>query len=270
MNNLHRELAPISDAAWDSIDTEARRTFSLHVAGRRIADVSGPGGLTLAAVGTGRLGDLEPPADGVTARMRQSQPLIELRVPFTVARQEIDAVERGASDSDWSAVKEAAKRIAFAEDRAVFQGYAAGNIAGIGPSSTNAPLGLPAAVRDYPDTVSQALTALRLAGVDGPYSLLLGAEAYTAVYETSDHGYPIAEHLGRLLDGEIIWAPAIDGAFLMSARGGDYDLRLGQDLSIGYQSHDAASVELYFVESLTFLNYTAEAAVVLTPAAAVR
>jgi hypothetical protein len=91
-------------------------------------------------------------------------------------------------------------------------------------------------VGDYPDAISQALTALRLAGVGGPYNLVLSADAYTAVNETSVYGYPVHEHIARLLDGQIIWAPAIEGAFLLSGRGGDFELRIGQDLSIGYLS----------------------------------
>jgi uncharacterized linocin/CFP29 family protein len=100
--------------------------------------------------------------------------------------------------------------------------------------------------------------------VDGPYTLALSADAYTQVSETSDYGYPIHQHIARLLDGEISWAPAIDGAFLLSTRGGDFELRIGQDLSIGYLSHDATSIQRYFQESLTFLVYTSEAAVALT------
>jgi uncharacterized linocin/CFP29 family protein len=125
-------------------------------------------------------------------------------------------------------------------------------------------MSLPSDVREYPTAVSQALTALRLAGVDGPYSLLLSAQEYTEVAETTDHGYPIREHIARVLgSGEIIWAPAIEGALLVSTRGGDYELHLGQDLSIGYQSHDAGSVQLYLQESLTALVQTTEASVVL-------
>jgi uncharacterized linocin/CFP29 family protein len=97
--------------------------------------------------------------------------------------------------------------------------------------------------------------------VDGPYSVLLSADVYTKVSETTEHGYPIREHLNRLVDGDIIWAPAIDGALLLSCRGGDFELRLGQDLSIGYLSHDADTVRLYFAESLTFSVYTTEASV---------
>lgn len=106
---------------------------------------------------------------------------------------------------------------------------------------------------------------LRPVGVDGPYSLLLSAGLYTAVAETTDHGHPIREHLGRPLhDGEAIWVPALDGALLISTRGGDYELHLGQDLSIGYLSHDAGHIQLYLQESMAFPPYTAESSVPLT------
>ncbi|MFF3752333.1 family 1 encapsulin nanocompartment shell protein [Streptomyces sp. NPDC002018] len=264
MKNLHRDLAPISDAAWADLEEEARRTFVRHVAARRIVDVPEPAGLVTAATGTGHLDAVDPPADGVLAHTRVSQPLVELRVPFTVDRRQVDDVERGAKDADWQPVKDAARKIAFAEDRAVFEGYRAAGIAGIRQSTSNPELTLPAEVRDYPDAISQAVSTLRLAGVGGPYTLALSADAYTAVNETSDHGYPIHKHIDRVLDGEIIWAPAIDGAFLLSSRGGDFELRLGQDVSIGYLSHDDTSVRLYFQETLTFLMYTSEAAVALT------
>ena len=262
MNNLHRELAPISDAAWIDLEAEARRTFKRHIAGRCVVDVIGPSGESLAAVGTGHLTPVDAPADGLLARARLVQPLVELRVTFAVDRQAVDDVERGAKDADWQPVKDAAKQIAFAEDRAIFEGFAAGAIAGVRTSISNSAVPLPPEVRDYPIAVVQALGALRLAGVDGPYALLLSAADYTAVTETSDHGYPILEHLARVVD-EIIWAPAIDGALLLSTRGGDYELHLGQDLSIGYLSHDASSVQLYLQESLTFMVQTSEAGVAL-------
>jgi uncharacterized linocin/CFP29 family protein len=144
MNNLHRELAPISDAAWADIETEARRTFEQNVAARRVVDLAGPDGLGLASVNTGHLGDVDAPADGVIAKLRTSQPLVQLRVPFTVSRQDVDDVERGAQDPDWQPVKDAAKKIAFAEDRAILEGYAAAGITGIRESSSNPALTLTA------------------------------------------------------------------------------------------------------------------------------
>ena len=96
--------------------------------------------------------------------------------------------------------------------------------------------------------------------------MVLSADAYTAVSETSDHGYPILEHIRRLASDDIIWAPAIAGAFVLTGRGGDFAFHLGQDVSIGYSSHTDAAVRLYLQETFTFLVLTTEAAVALSPA----
>src|SRR5262250_2132045 len=212
MDNLHRELAPVSEAAWAQIEEEAARTFKRHLAGRRVVDVHGPAGYELSAVGTGRVRDIDAPAAGVLARQRLAASLVELRAAFTLDREEIDDVERGAQDSNWQPVKDAARQIAFAEDRAIFDGYPAAGINGIRPGSSNPPVSLPEDVREYPAAVARALGQLRESGVDGPYCVLLSADAYVAVSETSDHGYPVLEHIRRLVSGEIIWAPAISGA----------------------------------------------------------
>jgi uncharacterized linocin/CFP29 family protein len=125
---------------------------------------------------------------------------------------------------------------------------------------------LPSDLREYPDAISQALSQLRLVGVNGPYSVLLGADAYTALAETNDNGYPVLEHVKKLVKDEIIWTPAIAGAFVLTTRGGDFDLHIGQDISIGYLSHTDSVVRLYLQETLTFLLLTSEAAVVLAAA----
>ena len=265
MNNLHRELAPISDKAWAQIEEEASRTLKRHLAARRVVDVPDPKGLELSAVGTGHLHQIEAPGDGIQAAQRDTKAIVELRVPFELTRQAIDDVERGATDSDWSPVKEAARKIAFAEDRAVFNGYAAAGIQGIREGSSNPGVVLPANVKGYPGAVAQAVSHLRLAGVNGPYALVLGAEAYTAASGGSDEGYPVFHHLERVVDGGIIWAPAIAGGCVLTTRSGDFELDIGQDISIGYQSHSSTVVELYFLETFTFRLLTTEAAVVLAP-----
>jgi len=261
MNNLHRELAPISDAAWAQIEEETARTIKRYLAGRRVADVHGPAGPALSAVGTGHQRSIEAPGDGVTAQHREVKPLVELRVPFELNRQMIDDVERGANDSDWQPAKDAARKLAFAEDRAIFEGYAAAGIVGVRQGTSNPQESLPVDVRKYPQAFAQALSQLRSVGVNGPYSILLSAVAYTELAETSDYGYPVLEHVKRLFEGEIIWTPAIDGAFVLTTRGGDLDLHLGQDASIGYWSHTETQVRLYLQETFTFLYLTSESAV---------
>ena len=266
MNNLHRELAPISDAAWAQIEEETSRTLKRYLAGRRVADVSGPAGTAVSAVGTGHLHTIAAAGEGVISRQREVKALAELRVPFDLERQMIDDVERGANDSDWQPAKDAARKIAFAEDGAIFEGYDAAGITGIRQGTSNPVMTLPADVRDFPDAIAGALSQLRLAGVNGPYSVLFGAGAFTSLAEASDNGYPILQHIRRLVETDLIWAPAIEGAVVLTTRGGDFDLHVGQDLSIGYLSHTDAAVRLYLQETFTFLLLTTEASVSLVPA----
>jgi uncharacterized linocin/CFP29 family protein len=265
VNNLYRELAPISDAAWAQIEDEASRTFKRYLAGRRVVDVHGPAGSALSAVGTGHLATIAAPGDGITAHQREAKALVELRVPFELDRRMIDDVERGANDSDWQPAKDAARKLAFAEDRAIFEGYAAAGIVGVRQGTSNPPKSLPADVRQYPEAIAQALSQLRLVGVNGPYSILLSAGAYTELAETRDYGHPVLEHVQHLVEGKIIWAPAIDGAFVLTTRGGDLALHIGQDTSIGYLSHTGTHVRLYLQETFTFLYLTAESAVAFAP-----
>ncbi len=271
MTNLHRALAPVTEAAWAQIEDETRRTFTRHVAARRVVDVDGPAGPSLSGIGTGHVREVVGAPVGVRLRVREVRPVVELRVPFRVSRQAVDDVGRGSQDSDWGPVKEAAQTMAFAEDRAIFDGLAAADIRGIRPSSSHDVISIPPDARGIPDAVAQAVSVLRLAGVGGPYRLLLSAPVYTAVAETTDQGHPVLRHVRRLLGesdetergGEVVWAPAIEGGLLVSTRGDDYQLCLGEDLSIGYLSHDEQAVELYLEESFTFLAFTAEASVPL-------
>jgi len=264
MNNLHRELAPISDAAWAQIEEETTRTLKRYLAGRRVVDVPSPGGIVFPGVGTGHLRPISAPAEGMIARRREVKPLVELRVPFELSRQMIDDVERGSHDSDWQPAKDAAKKLAFAEDQAIFNGYHEADIQGIRESASNPIEALPTDVRNYPDAIARALSRLRLVGVNGPYSVLLGAAEYTALAETRDQGHPVLEHVQRIMDGNLVWAPAIEGAFVVTTRGGDFQLNIGQDASIGYQSHTDSVVQLYLQETFVFRVLTTEAAVTLS------
>ncbi|HVO57820.1 MAG TPA: family 1 encapsulin nanocompartment shell protein, partial [Dongiaceae bacterium] len=146
MNNLHRELAPISAAAWTQIEEETARTLKRYFAGRRVVDVITGGGETLAGIGSGHLLPVTPPAQGIISNLREVKPLVELRVPFELSRQAIDDVERGSEDSDWQPAKDAAKTLAFAEDRAIFDGYPAAAIQGIRQATSNPIQALPADV----------------------------------------------------------------------------------------------------------------------------
>jgi uncharacterized linocin/CFP29 family protein len=267
MNHLLREHAPITDAGWRRIDDEARERLAPALAARKLVDFNGPNGWQHSATNLGRTTPIDDaPADGVSARLRRVLPLVELRAPFTVARTELEDADRGAPDADLSALDEAALHLAAAENRAVFHGWEAAAITGIANASTHDPIALGEDCERYPRHVAKAVEALLGAGIDGPYGVALGPDAHARVLETSEHGgYPLLDHLRKILGGPLVWAPGVDGAVVVSMRGGDFLFNSGDDISIGYDHHDADAVHLYLQESFSFLVATPEAAVRLSP-----
>lgn len=264
MNNLHRELAPISADAWREIDKEAARTLRLKLAGRKLVDFDGPHGPAFGAVNTGRLHPIEKgPANGVVAARRDVLPLVELRADFSLSRAELDAVERGSEDPDLDAVKDAATRIAQAEDAAIFHGYQAAGLRGMSERTPHKPIAIPKSYDEYPKIVAEAIRILRTAGVEGPYALALGNRCFENLSQATDDGYPVLKIVKNLVEGPVVWAPAVNGAVVLSTRGGDFELTVGRDLSVGYASHDTASVHLYLTETIAFRALTPEAAVTL-------
>ena len=266
MNNLTRELAPISSAAWEAIDAEARRVLRLTLAGRKLVDFKGPLGAEAAAVNLGRVTRLKSgPVAEVDAGRREALPLIVLRTYFDLSRDELDAVERGAEDPDLDPLIDAATRIAHAEDTAIFHSYEAGGIRGIEHASAHPALPISDDYQEYPRSIAEATRLLREAGVDGPYAIALGPRCYTNLTQaTGDGGYPVLNVVRKLVDGPLVWAPAVNGAVVLSTRGSDFELTVGRDVSIGYHSHTDAAVRLYLLESMTFRVLTPEAAVALT------
>ncbi len=264
MSHLHRSLAPISPAAWSEIEAEASRTLEHYLAARKLVDFAGPLGWDASSVGLGRVEVLAPLVEGVAGAQRAVRPLVELRAPFTLARAEVDAVDRGARDADLAPVVAAARDLALAEDALALDGYDAAGIVGIGAASPHTPIQLSDDFDRYPNHVAAALAVLKGEGVGGPYAIALGPRCYKGVIETTERGgYPLLQHLHLILGGPVIWAPAVDGAIVLSQRGGDFELTVGQDVSIGYAAHTADEVTLYLEESLTFLASSPEAAIAL-------
>jgi uncharacterized linocin/CFP29 family protein len=262
MNHLLRELAPVPTGAWSQIEEEATRTLRHFLTARRLVDVSDPKGWTEAAVTRGRAEDVNDAPAGIEGRIRLVQPLLEYRAEFWLERAELDAIDRGAMDADVDPVRDAARRLALAEDGAIFHGHQGGLIQGIADSTPHPKLPISDEYREYPRTVARAVAALQTSGVAGPYAVALGPRCYTGVVETTEMGgYPVLEHLRLITGGAVLWAPAVDGAVVLSTRGADFELTLGQDVSIGYLDHDATSVHLYLEESFTFTVVTPEAAV---------
>jgi uncharacterized linocin/CFP29 family protein len=265
MNHLLRSLAPISDDGWKMLDEEARQRLAPALAARRLVDFSGPHGWDYSATNLGRIAPLSSaPCKGVSGLQRRVLPLVEVRADFDVSLAELRDADRGAEDADLEALDKAAHQIAVAENVAVFHGWH-GALTGIGEASPHKPIPLGSKAGDYPRPTAAAVELLLQNGISGPYGLALGGEQYQLVVQTAENGgYPLLEHLHKILDGPIVWAPGVSGAVVVSLRGGDFKFESGQDLSIGYASHDGENVQLYLEESFSFHVATPEAAVALT------
>lgn len=265
MNHLLRELAPLPASAWSLLEGEERSVLRASLAARRLVDLSGPVGWDHSATNLGRTERIPvEPAAGVKAARRVVLPLVELRAEFSLPLEPLHDAERGADDLDLSALDDAARQLAIAENLLVFHGYDQAGITGITQARGHAHLNLGRDFASYPRQMARAVATLRGAGVDGPYALALGPEGYTGVVETAEHGgVLLLDHLRQILGGAILWAPGVEGAVVLSTRGGDFHLELGSDVSLGYAGHDATTVRLYLEESCSFRVSSPEAAIAL-------
>jgi uncharacterized linocin/CFP29 family protein len=245
------------------------------MAGRKLVDLDGPHGWRKAAVNLGRVSPharasdtstgRDTLAEGVSVGIRLVQPLIELRTTFELSMRELDNIGRGAADLSLDPVMAAAERTARAEDHAIFDGFTPARIAGIARSSPHAALPIPSSATEYPHVIAEALEVLRRSGISGPIALALGSRCFSELSQAAEDGYPIRKRIEQqLIDGPIVWAPTVDGAVVLSTRGGDFVLTVGQDISIGYDWHDKESIALFLTESFTFRLLEPAAAVVLT------
>lgn len=269
-DHLLRKFAPIPTAGWQQIDDEAKMRLTPKLAARRLVEWSGPHGWTHSATNLGRITPVDnaPPgtkSESLTAQKRQVLPLSEFRVGFTVEFSGLQDAARGATDVDYADLDRATYDAALIENRAVFHGWPDSGVTGIVESSSHPSMSLAKNADSYPHAVARAVDTLRQAGIEGPYALAISPEGYLRIVETTERGgYSLRQHLSEILNGDVVRAPGLDGAVVLSKRGGDFILEVGQDFSIGYTGHDAERVTLYLEESFSFRVTEPDAVIVLT------
>lgn len=261
---LRRERAPLSEIAWKEIDLQATRILKGNLSGRKLVDFCGPHGWDFAAVNLGRLEvDHDEEIDGISWGLRKVLPLVEIRVPFSLRIWDLDDMARGAKTPDLRNLKEAARKVAHFEETAIYHGFASAAIEGMLGVSSHPPVPLSPDRTRMTESVEVALLAIQKAEIGGPYALVLGTEPFKWLMAGDPHAFPLRERILSLITGGIHWSPVLDGGAVLSRRGGDFELTVGQDLSIGYKLHDEHFVELYFAESFAFQVLEPDAAVEL-------
>jgi len=259
MDILRRSLAPISDEAWEEIDSLASDYLRNSLAARRLLDVEGPKGWGFHGVSAGRLGPVKD-SGAVSYGMYDIKPLLELRVPFELNVWELDNASRGAKDVDLDVLEKAAEEVAAFEDKVLFEGLKEAEIAGLKPASENSPIQFPQDPEQMVQAVSEGIAQLVKNGIEGPYSLAVPMDIWQQL-SGYIKGSSLKTHVERLLGGSVVPARHLEKPLLVSVRGGDFVMTLGQDLSIGYGTHSTKTVGLYFTESFTLQVFEPRAVV---------
>lgn len=250
MDILRRSASVITPEAWEELDSQAKKILSANLSARKFVDVEGPRGWTYSAHPTGRL-DVpgKQPRDGVQFGVNKVLPLVESRVAFDLDIWELDNISRGAKNPELSPLEKAAKDIALFEEKAVYNGLAAAGIEGLAGSAGNTVKLTGFESDTILDCVSGAVFQLHKNSVEGPYALVASPKMWKALYGTSQC-YPLSKHVGSLVEKVILSTQ--DDSYLVTLRGGDLELVVGQDFSLGFEERDGQKVRLFFAESFTF------------------
>ena len=263
MNLLKRELAPLTDDAWAEIDEQAGRMLRSLLTARRFADVSGPHGAGFAAVSTGRMKLADGNRFGVDQfGVREALPLVEVRIPFELSIWELDNVARGARDVNLEPLEKAAASMAGFEEGLLYSGAAEAGVPSLFDALDHEPVRCKSDPEHFLAGLAEAVSRLKASAVDGPYALVLDPTMWTSIYSYV-HDRPLEEHLQYLLSGPILLSAYTLSPFVISLRGGDLELVLGQDAAIGYQRRNDETVELFVTESLTYRVLDGSAAIKL-------
>lgn len=259
--DLKRAFAPVTEAVWAAIDAEATHTLKATLAARKVVDFRGPLGWQTSAIPTGRAEGIDLGPGAVQGRLRQVSPLVELKVPFHLSVAELETIDRGNPAPDLSAVTDAARAIAAAEDRLVFDGHGDAGIWGVGGGDHDS-LQLGTEPTDLQESFAAAVTTLMRRGVRGPFCAAVGPALYERLLTTRFGGHTALEVIGKLLGGSVVWAPTLGAtALVLSRRGGDFELVIGRDLSVGFTAATGTRLSFYLQESLTFQALDPSAAV---------
>lgn len=265
MDILKRSLAPFGSETWNFLDEEATDVLNQKLKARKEVEFLGPKGLGLSSINTGRFSPVGiEDVEGVSYSTREVLPLVELKVPFTMKLSELEALARGAEDVQTDELVEAAAKLAKAENKAVFYGLDEVNIKGIVEASEHDEVSVSGGEKELISGLLKALTLFEENSVGGSKRLLLGPELYTLLYELDDKGYPLKRKVEEMVDNGAVLVPDLaNRGLLISERGGDFELTVGQDISLGFEERRDDEVELFFLETFTFRVNGPEAAVVL-------
>ncbi len=250
MDILKRTIAPLTEEAWNEVDERAIEVLRSHLTARKAVHVEGPKGWDYTVVPEGRLALVEDEND-VKTGVYKSTPLVEARVSFELDRWEMDNLVRGAKDVELEALEDAVHKLAVFEEEAIYNGYDKGQITGLKKSSDQETLNFGDDAKTILEMIAKGLIMLQDAFAEKPYNLVVGDEAWKRINRESNN-YPLVKQVEELIGGKVIYSKVVEGAFLLPEDHDDLEMTIGQDYSIGYESHTDEKVRLFITESFAF------------------
>ena len=212
MDFLKRELAPITANGWKEIEERAAAVLSKELSARKFIRVTGPLGRDVTSVTTGRM-DVKT-KDDIKYGVYKVQPLIESRICFPLSRWELDNIERGAKDVDYTSLDDGVRKAAKFEEEAIFKGLEDGQVDGIYKSSSYEALDFGKTADETLKAIFDGVLKLDAAFAKKPYVLVVSNEKWYYL-NTVVKEYSLPEKLEKILGQKIIVSKSIDGAILL-------------------------------------------------------
>lgn len=247
---LYKDIAPISNYAWEEIDDRAKEVLKLYLSARKFVNVTGPMGLDYNAISEGRLADIQED-NGVRFGSYKVVPLTESRIEFEMNRWELDNVNRGAKDVDFGPLEDAMEKLALFEEKSIFTKIDQAIEEGLNEGTSHRPLPFGSDLKEVMASITEGVMKLRESYVEGSYTLVVSPEAYKIIL-AGESTYPVTQQIEALIEGKILLSHAAEGAYLVPYNHEDLELTIGRDFSIGYQSHTNETVKLFAKESFAF------------------
>ncbi|AGA90185.1 uncharacterized protein, linocin/CFP29 [Thioflavicoccus mobilis 8321] len=254
MSYLNRDAASFPADLWERIDTAAIGAARDRLTARRFLDLEGPFGVGLTSVEIGTEAVVNEPNGQLAGTVgSRSIPVPMFQQPFALSIRRVEGHLRLGLPLDLRPVEDAAEAVARREEQVIYHGISELGLEGLMNAKGRAtvPCSDWTEVEQAISDVIAAVNRLDANGYMGPYALALSPTRYNALfrrYEGSDMLQ--VDHLHRLCEGGLFKAP-VEGAVLVDASVGD--IKIGQDIKVGYSSNDGTHFRLFVSESLVFL-----------------
>lgn len=245
MNNLNKNMAPISDKAWEVLNERTKEILLKVISARKfmsIKDVGDSKGVFTGKINIKKENDIEYGIYDVL-------PLIETRFNFTLNRWELDNLDRGDKNIDLDNLDKAVFEAGKFEENLIYNGL--DNIKGLIDSCNNPPMKIGDNPKEILTNISKAIIVLKDKYSSDNLDLVVNYDTWVKLNSTESH-IPLVKRIKELINGDIIISKFIPKTILIPHKNENFEISVGNDFSIGYQNHTSREVTLFITESLVF------------------